>query len=124
MCTGARCRSGARRRATPTLTTKPAVTRATRSASTCLLQLNEHAVNLDLIVDTLAYIDEECDDGAVLVFLSGIGDITSLLGQLLANRRFADASKWRLLPLHSSLSPSEQSAVFEHPPPGVRKVPV
>ena len=85
-------------------------------------RLNESVVNLDLIQQLLCHIDDELCEGAVLVFLPGLRDIQDLLSALSADRRFADASRWRLLPLHSSLSPAEQQAVFETMPPGVRKV--
>lgn len=39
-----------------------------------------------------------------------------------ASRRFGDRGAFRVLPLHSSLSPTEQSAVFDRMPHGVRKV--
>jgi len=87
-----------------------------------LMHLNEHVVNLDLIEELLGHIDETGEEGAVLVFLPGLSDITTLLGTLQANRRFGDPTRFRILPLHSSLSPTEQSAVFETMPPGVRKV--
>ena len=86
------------------------------------MYLNEHVVNLDLIEEILGHIDEMGEEGAVLVFLPGFADITTLLGTLQASRRFGDQSKFRILPLHSSLSPAEQSEVFERMPPGVRKV--
>jgi hypothetical protein len=57
-----------------------------------------------------------------LVFLPGLSDITTVLGLCQADRRLGDTRRFCVLPLHSSLSPAEQSAVFETMPPGVRKV--
>lgn len=87
-----------------------------------LKRLNEHVINLDLIVELLGYIDAELGEGAVLVFLPGIADISNLLSLLQGSRAFGDSSRFRVLPLHSSLSPAEQSAVFDTMPRGVRKV--
>ena len=89
---------------------------------TVLRHLNEHVINLDLIIELLAHIDDEHGEGAILVFLPGIADISSLLNSLQVSRRFGDVSAFRVLPLHSSLSPAEQSAVFDTMPPGVRKI--
>ena len=61
-------------------------------------------------------------DGAVLIFLPGIADITSLLRALQMSRHFSQEDRFLLLPLHSSLTSQEQSAVFERCPPGVRKL--
>ena len=83
---------------------------------------NEHVVNPELIEDVLHYIDDNYDEGAVLVFLPGLSDITGLLNSLSGSRRFGDRSAFRVLPLHSSLSPAEQAEVFEAMPPGVRKI--
>ena len=58
----------------------------------------------------------------MLVFLPGLAEISQLLAMCTADKRLGDRRRFRVLPLHSSLSPSEQSAVFETMPPGVRKV--
>jgi len=87
-----------------------------------LRHLNEQVINHDLISDLLAHIDDHFGEGAVLIFLPGIADISTLLNGLQTTKRFGNADKFRLLPLHSSLSPAEQSAVFDTMPPGVRKV--
>jgi energy-coupling factor transporter ATP-binding protein EcfA2 len=87
-----------------------------------LRSLNEHVINYDLIFDLLGYIDDTYEEGAVLVFLPGLSDITTVLGLCQADRRLGDTRRFCVLPLHSSLSPAEQSAVFETMPPGVRKV--
>jgi len=84
--------------------------------------LNEHVINVDLIFELLGYIDDTYEEGAVLVFLPGLADITSVLNLCSSDRRLGDHRRFRVLPLHSSLSPAEQSAVFETMPAGVRKV--
>mmetsp|Transcript_34742 Transcript_34742/g.64848 ORF Transcript_34742/g.64848 Transcript_34742/m.64848 type:complete len:1105 (-) Transcript_34742:639-3953(-) len=63
------------------------------------------------------------DDGAVLVFMSGIGEISRALAAIeqLAERLGCRRDLW-LLPLHGSLSPAEQQKVFQRPQRGVRKV--
>ncbi|EOD09487.1 hypothetical protein EMIHUDRAFT_448382 [Emiliania huxleyi CCMP1516] len=87
-----------------------------------LSQLNESAINHDLIMELVDYIDLNLGDGAVLVFLPGFADISTLYNTMSSSRRFGDRAAFRVLPLHSSLSPAEQSAVFDVMPTGVRKV--
>lgn len=58
----------------------------------------------------------------MLVFLPGFADISNLFNAMSASRRFGDRGAFRVLPLHSSLSPTEQAAVFDRMPPAVRKV--
>ena len=87
-----------------------------------LRHMNEHVINYDLIIELLGYIDAELGEGAVLVFLPGLANITELLSALGGSRVFGDPDRFRVLPLHSSLSPAEQQQVFETMPPGVRKV--
>lgn len=63
------------------------------------------------------------DDGAVLVFMSGIGEISRAITAIeqLAARLGKRQDLW-LLPLHGSLSPADQQRVFQRPQRGVRKV--
>ena len=63
-----------------------------------------------------------CAQGAVLVFLPGFADITTLLGTLTASRQFGDMSRFRVLPLHSSLSSQSQKLIFQPAPKGKRKI--
>ncbi len=57
--------------------------------------------------------------GDLLVFLSGMNEITSVEE---VTREYAVQNKrWIILPLHSSLSIAEQDKVFDYPPEGVRK---
>ncbi|XP_064437324.1 probable ATP-dependent RNA helicase DHX34 isoform X2 [Mirounga angustirostris] len=57
--------------------------------------------------------------GDVLVFLSGMAEISSVLeaAQTYAGR----TQRWVVLPLHSTLSVADQDKVFDVAPPGVRK---
>ncbi|KAJ1649883.1 hypothetical protein IWQ61_009165 [Dispira simplex] len=92
--------------------------------------LNELVVNLDLIVHLLECLcpnDQTLDcplrgqsdiisatqHGAILVFLPGIAQIRTLYDILLASSWFGDRRRFRIFPLHSSLSSEEQQAVFQ-----------
>ena len=117
-----------------------------------LLIVDETIINYDLIEDLVDHIHEEAEwyiensredygesannndgsaksgkrprqksngsNGAILIFLPGLMEITTLYDRL----RLKDESAFKVYPLHSSLSTQEQKAVFEKPPPGVRKV--
>ncbi|NWY63238.1 DHX34 helicase, partial [Chionis minor] len=57
--------------------------------------------------------------GDLLVFLSGVAEIGAVLE---AAQAYAERTqRWIILPLHSTLSVTEQDKVFDVPPPGVRK---
>ncbi|NXK49954.1 DHX34 helicase, partial [Chauna torquata] len=57
--------------------------------------------------------------GDLLVFLSGVAEIGAVLEA--AQVYAAHTQRWIVLPLHSTLSVTEQDKVFDVPPPGVRK---
>lgn len=59
------------------------------------------------------------DDGAVLVFLPGVGEIRRLSNEL--NRLDSGGTMW-ILSCHGSLSAEEQRRVFSRPPSGQRKI--
>jgi hypothetical protein len=66
---------------------------------------------------------QDSSSNAILVFLPGIKEITTLQ-ELLCNSpafRMEPARSW-VLPIHSTIPPEEQRLVFTRPPPGVRKV--
>ena len=90
-----------------------------RSTRLSLSRLNESVIDYDLIEELLAYVDDETDDGAILVFLPGIGEVTGLLDRLGSSPRFKDAV---LCPLHSALTNAEQRDAFRVPRPGTRKI--
>ncbi|XP_028140776.1 putative ATP-dependent RNA helicase DHX57 isoform X1 [Diabrotica virgifera virgifera] len=99
------------------------------SITTCknIFIMDPDKINYDLIEHVLEWIVAGDHDypkvGTILVFLPGIGEITTLYDQLnvhpeLGKRR----GKYLILPLHSSLSSEEQSAIFRKPNPGQRKI--
>jgi HrpA-like RNA helicase len=78
-----------------------------------------------LIANTIAHLCAKKDDGAVLVFLPGFKEITSLdrlmkSGKFLGED-FTDGSKYRVFMLHSSI-PTMQQDVFNPLPQGMRKI--
>ena len=82
-----------------------------------LSRLDESVVDYDLIERLLVRADEETPPGAFLVFLPGIGEVSSLVDRLAAHPRFAPRhGKHRLTPLHSALNPAEQREAFRVPP--------
>jgi ATP-dependent RNA helicase DHX57 len=84
--------------------------------------VDESLVNIDLIEMLVRRLDAGAGDqsaGAILVFLPGMAEISTLVERL---SRDGHASKLFAMPLHSALSPDEQAAVFERPPRGRRKV--
>ena len=82
---------------------------------------NESVINYELVAKLLEHITLKCDDGAILVFMSGMQEITKTVEELYKKEIF-QSSKVLIYPLHSSLSTAEQTAVFEVPPKGVRKI--
>ena len=58
---------------------------------------------------------------AILVFLPGIKEITTLQELLVKSTSSQAAREW-ILPIHSTIPPEEQRLVFTRPPKGIRKV--
>jgi len=83
---------------------------------------DESIINYELIADLLRHICENLEEGAILVFLSGMKEITTAMEALSKVGYFQDSSKAIILPLHSSLSSADQKAIFQHPPKGKRKI--
>jgi len=63
-------------------------------------------------------------EGAILVFLPGLADITRLQERLEGSRTYGDPSRFVLVVLHSSLTASakDQRVAFDVPAPGVTKI--
>ena len=96
-----------------------------RTASTINL-LDERVIPYDLIMQLLEHV---CFQGAytkysaaILVFLPGIGEIRRLNDLLTEHTSFGSSHDFIIYPLHSSISSENQSAVFEVPPYGIRKI--
>ncbi|XP_058188630.1 DExH-box ATP-dependent RNA helicase DExH7, chloroplastic isoform X2 [Rhododendron vialii] len=87
-----------------------------------LRRLNEDVIDYDLLEDLVHFIDETHPEGAILIFLPGVGEIHLLLDKLAASRQFGGPSSEWLLPLHSSISSADQKKVFLRPPDNMRKV--
>ncbi|KAL2779699.1 ATP-dependent RNA helicase DHX29 isoform 2 [Daubentonia madagascariensis] len=90
-----------------------------------ILYMNPHKINLDLILELLAYLDKSPQfrntEGAVLIFLPGLAHIQQLYDLLSNDRRFY-SERYNVIALHSILSTQDQAAAFTLPPPGVRKI--
>ena len=56
-------------------------------------------------------------DGAILIFLPGWGDISKLFLKL-----YETGENFKLITLHSLMTPEQQHEAFERPPKGMRKV--
>ncbi|KAG5654782.1 hypothetical protein H0H81_003790 [Sphagnurus paluster] len=59
---------------------------------------------------------------AILVFMPGLAEIRRLNDILMEHPSFGATHLFKLYPLHSTLSSENQGAVFDIPPPGVRKI--
>ena len=89
-----------------------------------LATVDPSMVNYALIATLVEYLISTTDaDGAILIFLPGLMEITKLLERFTASSGpLSDPERCRIYPLHSTLSSAEQTAIFELPPRGVRKV--
>lgn len=86
-----------------------------------LMNPQSEAADLDLIEELIFHISNNLAPGAILVFLPGYGQISKLCTNLQKSPRFPE-SRFRIFPLHSLLTGTDQKRVFERPPDGVRKI--
>ncbi|KNA19941.1 hypothetical protein SOVF_056430 isoform B [Spinacia oleracea] len=91
----------------------------TRESLSCW---NPDSMGFNLIENLLYNICENEGPGAVLVFMTGWDDISSLKDKLQAHPILGDPSRVLLLACHSSMASSEQRLIFEKPEDGVRKI--
>ncbi|KAG1885768.1 P-loop containing nucleoside triphosphate hydrolase protein [Suillus subluteus] len=89
--------------------------------------LDERAIPYELILhllERLCFEDKKSHhfSAAVLIFMPGLGEIRRMNDLLTEHHAFGDENSFRLYPLHSTLSSDNQSAVFDIPPQGVRKI--
>ena len=83
--------------------------------------VDETTINYELLAELLEYISLNQGEGAILVFCPGFQEIQKTIEELYKKEYF-QGSGVVIYPLHSSLSTDEQVAIFEIPPPGVRKI--
>ena len=82
-----------------------------------------------LVALTIANVLERSEEGHVLVFLPGWEEINTVRRHLVdmdSSRQlgfnFTDASKYSIHILHSTIPVAEQQAIFDPPPPGIRRI--
>lgn len=80
------------------------------------------SVDLRLVEATVEYICRYEGDGAVLVFLTGWNEISSLYDNIKVNTFLGNPSKFMILPLHGSMPTSNQREIFDRPPSNMRKI--
>ncbi|KAA8532625.1 hypothetical protein F0562_032559 [Nyssa sinensis] len=83
---------------------------------------NPDCIGFNLIEYLLCNICEKERPGAVLVFMTGWDDISSLKEKLQAHPILGDTSRVLLLACHGSMASSEQRLIFDKPEDGVRKI--
>ncbi|XP_022916424.2 ATP-dependent DNA/RNA helicase DHX36-like [Onthophagus taurus] len=95
------------------------------SKQTCaqLRNCNSEKINIELILALLKEIcAKEVDEmGAILVFLTGFTEISSL-NKAMTSSGFFPSNKFIIIPLHSQMPTVDQKAIFDTPPKGVRKI--
>ncbi|KAH9505328.1 ATP-dependent RNA helicase A [Bulinus truncatus] len=96
----------------------PGYSEATKIA---MAQLPEKEIPFELVEALLRYIKGLGVPGAVLFFLPGWNLIFMLQKHLEQSPEFG-SSRYRILPLHSSIPREDQRRVFEPVPPGVTKI--
>ena len=101
--------------------------------------VDEEVINYELIEDllTLVLIESDhntiilppeaaseslIDNGSILVFLPGIGEIRVLNDILKSNIHFGDENRFLIIPMHSTLSPKDQKRAFMKTREGCRKI--
>lgn len=83
---------------------------------------NPDCIGFSLIEYILCNICENERPGAVLVFMTGWDDISSLKEKLLTHSVLGNPNRVLLLTCHGSMASSEQKLIFEEPEDGVRKI--
>ncbi|XP_061538269.1 ATP-dependent DNA/RNA helicase DHX36 [Phycodurus eques] len=78
-------------------------------------------IDLELIVALIRHIVLNDEEGAILVFLPGWDNISSLNDLLMGQQMFR-SDRFVIIPLHSLMPTVNQTQVFKRPPSGVRKI--
>ncbi|KAI9144958.1 P-loop containing nucleoside triphosphate hydrolase protein, partial [Paraphysoderma sedebokerense] len=105
----------------------PLLSDYSKSTQKMLRRMDPFKINYDLIahlLENICVMKEEYRrvNGAILIFLPGLMEIRRCLEIIRSFSAFRDTNDYWVLPLHSSLSISDQQKVFEIPPLGVRKI--
>ena len=82
------------------------------------LNFNDDDLPYDVIAAMVEKIDRTEPDGAILIFMTGFGEISKLHDMLKDKKN----NSWLLYPLHGSMPTSQQRAIFKVPPPNKRKI--
>ncbi|CAL8352958.1 unnamed protein product [Lota lota] len=82
---------------------------------------NDEKIDVELILALIRHIVLQEEEGAILVFLPGWDNISSLNDLLMAQQMFR-SDRFVIIPLHSLMPTVNQTQVFKRPPPGVRKI--
>ncbi|XP_069004357.1 ATP-dependent DNA/RNA helicase DHX36 isoform X2 [Embiotoca jacksoni] len=82
---------------------------------------SDDKIDLELILALIRHIVLNDEEGAILVFLPGWDNISSLNDLLMAQQMFR-SDRFVIIPLHSLMPTVNQTQVFKRPPPGVRKI--
>jgi HrpA-like RNA helicase len=83
--------------------------------------VDESVINYELVAALVEHLSLNGEDGAILVFMPGMAEISNAIDELRKKELF-QSEKVVIYPLHSSLATSEQTQVFEVPPEGIRKI--
>ncbi|KAK2531060.1 Dhx36 [Columba livia] len=86
-----------------------------------LEMMDDDKVDLDLIAALIRHIVLEEEEGAILVFLPGWDNISTLHDLLMSQVMFK-SDRFIIIPLHSLMPTVNQTQVFKKTPPGVRKI--
>ncbi|XP_076002054.1 ATP-dependent DNA/RNA helicase DHX36 [Genypterus blacodes] len=86
-----------------------------------LEMFDDEKIDLELILALIRHIVLSEEEGAILVFLPGWDNISSLNDLLTAQQMFR-SDRFVIIPLHSLMPTVNQTQVFKRPPPGVRKI--
>ncbi|XP_041423235.1 ATP-dependent RNA helicase DHX30 isoform X2 [Xenopus laevis] len=88
-----------------------------------LIQANmeESALDLDLISSVVQHIADNGPPGGILCFLPGWQEIRGVQQRLEETQPWVK-EKFLILPVHSNIPMMDQQSIFQRPPPGVRKI--
>lgn len=88
-----------------------------------IMLLNTKEMNASIVAPNISgEMDERMDDGSVLIFLPGIGEIRALYQRLIISEIFGNQDRFNVITMHSTISSKEQKRAFLRPKIGCRKI--